>query len=346
MSHKIKWGVIGCGTVAGYGHLPSIHKHTDVELYAIAEMNPKRLHQMGEQFGVEPHRRFTDYRELLSLPELEAVTVSTRVEQHHEVVMEAANAKKHILCEKPIAPDVDAGWEMVKAAEQNGVHLVINLHNRIKTSMNWMLEHLRQEKIGKLHTIRMVYLWYGPQNEASADNTPGRRDFLMEQGGGPIFDCGVHFFDMVRLFSQSEYRDISATGRWVEEQYSNPGHVIARCLMENGVMVLVEESWLYTHKSKIKNVVHRMELIGSDGVLVSNWDWDPKLEKYHGDRVQLFSKDDFQEAVFDTGKPFDGMYHYCAELIRTGQSTAPLATGKDGILAMQAALRALNDCKK
>ena len=93
---KVKVGVIGCGTVAGYGHLPTVANHPDCELYAIAELDKTRLNEIGDKYSIPKERRFLRYRELLTVPELEAVTVSTRVEQHHQVVLDAAKSKKHI----------------------------------------------------------------------------------------------------------------------------------------------------------------------------------------------------------------------------------------------------------
>ncbi|MDI6782626.1 MAG: Gfo/Idh/MocA family oxidoreductase, partial [bacterium] len=124
----VKIGIIGCGTVAGYGHLPTVANHPDCELYAIAEVDKKRVNEIGDKYSIPQARRFLKYQEMLSLPELEAVTVSTRVEQHHQVTINAAKANKHIFCEKPIAQTVAQGWKMVEAAKKANVFLLINLH--------------------------------------------------------------------------------------------------------------------------------------------------------------------------------------------------------------------------
>lgn len=341
---KIRIGVIGCGTVAGYGHLPTIANHPDCELYAIAEIDKHRLHEIGDKYSIPQERRFPKYQDLLAVTELEAVTVSTRVEQHHAVVLNAAKSKKHIFCEKPIAPTVEEGWKMVEAAKLANVFLLINLHNRVKPSVILMLDYLRQNLIGKLHTIRIVHLWYGADNVPRADGR-SRRDLLSEEGGGPIVDCGVHYFDLARLFANSDYKHISAIGQWIEKKYTNPGHVISSCLFKNGIMCLNEQSWVYTNTAKSKRVVHQIELIGTQGLISANWDWDPQLQKYHGEKLQLFNPDGFKETVHDVGKPFDEMYHRLAIMVRTGKKDTDLAMGEDAILAMEAALTALNSSK-
>jgi len=341
---KVKVGVIGCGTVAGYGHLPTVASHPDCELYAIAEVDKKRLNEIGDKYAIPQERRFIKYQDLLALPELEAVTISTRVEQHYQVTLDAAKAKKHIFCEKPIAQTVAQGWKMVAAAKKANVFLLINLHNRVKPSIHLMLDYLRKNKIGKLHTIRMIHLWYGADNNPRADGR-SRRDLLSEEGGGPIVDCGVHFFDIARLFASSDYKKITAIGQWVEKKYTNPGHVISSCIFKNGIICINEQSWVYTNTAKAKNVVHRIELIGTQGLISANWDWDPKLQNYHGEKLQLFNADGFKETIHDVGKPFNEMYHRFAKMVRTGKKDPELAMGEDGVLAMEASLTALNACK-
>jgi len=343
-AQKVKIGIIGCGTVAGYGHLPTVAVHPDCELYAIAEIDKKRLKEVGELYSIPLEQRFSDYKKLLALPEVEVVTISTRVEQHRQVVLDTAKAKKQIFCEKPIAPTVADGWEMVEAAKKANVFLLINLHMRVKSSINLMLDYLRQNQIGKLHTIRMVHLWCGADNTPRADGR-SRRDLLSEEGGGPIVDCGVHFFDIARLFAGSDYQQINAIGQWVEKKYSNPGHVISSCVFKNGIICINEQSWVYTNTSKSKKTVHQIELIGTQGLISAYWDWDPKLQKYHGEKVQLFNADGFKETVHDVGKPFEEMYHRLAKMVRIGKKDPNLAFGEDGILAMEAALTALNKCK-
>jgi predicted dehydrogenase len=344
LGQKVKVGIIGCGTVAGYGHLPTAANHPDFELYAISELDKTRLNEIGDKYSIPKERRFLKYQELLMLPELEAVTVSTRVEQHHQVALDAAKSKKHIFCEKPVAPTVEEGWEMVEAARLANVILLIDLHNRVKSSVQLMLKYLRQNQIGKLHTIRMVHLWYGADNVPRADGR-SRRDLLSEEGGGPIVDCGVHCFDLARLFAGSDYKKIHAIGQWVEKKYTNPGHVISSSIFKNGIIAVNEQSWVYTNTAKPKNVVHQIELIGTQGLISTNWDWDPKLQKYHGEIVRLFNAEGYKETMHDVGKPFEEMYHRFAQMIRTGVKDPDLAYGEDGILAMESAFTALNDCK-
>jgi predicted dehydrogenase len=343
---KIKIGLIGCGAIASYRHLPVIVKHPDCELYAIAEVNQERLDVIGEQFNVPKERRFTDYHELLALPEIDAVTVSTRVEQHYGVVMSACMARKHVLCERPLAATVAQGWEMVDAARQNNVFLVNNLPNRLEDASRLMFDYIQEGKIGKVQVVRLIFLWWGPSNEKRFGQIRSRRDYLMEEGGGPIFDSGVHFFDLARVLAGSEYRDIYAVGQWVETQYTNPDHVISTCVFENNVIGLIEQGWVYSDENKRKNVLQRIEVIGSEGTLLNEWKWDIHEQRYLGNYVYLNTPTQYEEKRFEIETSFSRIYTYFTQMILEGKCPPEVPTGEDGIIAMEAALKALDDSRR
>jgi len=370
MADKIKLGIIGSSTMYGYGQLPLAVDHPDYEVYAIAEVNPDRLDFIAGQCKVPPERRFSDYHDLLQMPEIQGVVVTTRVDQHYGVVMSAALAGKHILCERPLAPTVAQGWEMVDAARQNNVMLLVNLPVRMEAPTRKLIQLVREGKVGKVCSLRLCYLWYGPEADrrsyrqvgsaadslnylwfgAEIDKQTGsqrsRRDILMEEGGGPIFDTGTHYFDLARVLAGSEFRDINAVGSWVETQYNNPGHVICTGYFENGVIALIEESWVYTHNSGRRNAVHRVEVVGTEGLAVNEWDWDPEKQIYTANKVKLFAGGQFQEDVYQVEKDFVAMYGHFANVVREGKYNPDMATGEDGIIAMECAMKALDACRR
>ena len=346
MTERIKIGIIGCGTVANYSHLPSLETHPGCELYAIADVNQDRLDFIGDHYHIPPARRFLDYHGLLSLPEIQGVGISTKIEQHYGAVMSAAMAGKHILCDRPLAATVSQGWEMVEAAKQHNVMLLVNLPVRIEESTRLVRKYIQEGKIGKVTAMRLIYLWYGPENDKRFGGSRSRRDYMMEEGGGPILDTGIHYFDLARVLAGSEFRDISAVGSWTEPGYSNPGHVICTCSFENDIIALIEESWVYTHNSKNKSVHHRVEVIGTEGMVSNFWDWDPEAQKSRDNKVQLFNGSEFIDTSVPLRDDFLSIYEYFTDMIRVNKYNPELASGEDGILAMESALKALESCRR
>jgi len=347
MADKIKIGLIGCGSASMYGHLPALTAHPDCELYAIAEVNPQRLEFIGQQYQIPIERRFPDYHTLLQLPEIQGVVVATRMEQHYGIVMSAAMAGKHIICERPMAAMVAQGWEMVDAARHYNVILLNNLPIRFEESTKLMVDYITSGQIGKVFAVRIVNLSSGPAREKSfSDGSLSGRDYYMEEGGGPILLSGLPYFDVARVFAGSEFRDISAMGQWVEPEYSNPGHVICTGVFENGVIALIEQSWVYGHLAAEKTVVNRMEVLGTDGIVNCLWDWDSQSRQNRSYRVQLFSAGECKETLFEKSDPHHNLYTGFAELIRAGKPLPGYPTGEDGIVAMETSMRALDECRK
>ncbi len=331
---KVRFGMIGCGTVAGYGHLPALASLTDViELVAISDLNESRLAELKEKYNLEA--TYADYHELLARDDIEAIGMAVPLPNHYQVVIDAAAAGKHVFGEKPIAPTVEQGMEMVEAMDRAGKLFAINFEMRHSDPMPEMKRLLDSGAIGELKVVRFVGNWMGGR-WAGED----RYRMLITEGLGPIVDCGIHYFDLARWFTGSEYAEISAKGTYVED-YPNPDHVIATCQMENGVLVLNENGWAYTHNTPAHGANLHYELIGTDG-LISYQNLQCSIEG-QDDRKELsvFTKGEcYRQTITAPAKAFDKMYRLFAEGIRKGE-LIDLPSGYDGVQALRAALEAL-----
>lgn len=335
---KVRFGIIGCGTVASYGHIPAICSIQDAELVAIADIDENKLTVLRDKHGIPDI--YTNYHDLLARDDIEAVGIAVPPDMHHRVVLDAAKAGKHAFCEKPIAASVEDGEEMVRAMEDAGKLFAINFEKRNTQPFVKMKQLLDQGKIGELKVMRFVGNWMGGR-WAGAD----RYKMLMTVGQGPIVDCGVHDFDAARWYSGSEFADVSATGTYIED-WPNPDHVVATCRMENGVLVHIETGWAYTHNTASHEANLRHDLIGTEGVL-SHVHWQTSIEGHNTlHEFSLYSQGEcFREAVTGEAKAFDRMYSLFAQSIRKGE-LIDLPSGQDGVQALKAALEALKQTKK
>ena len=119
---QINWGVIGTAGIAKGQTIPGMAEAENCRLYAIAGRSMEKALAYQKEFGFA--KAYGDYEELLNDPEVEAVYIPLPNTLHHEWVVKAANAGKHILCEKPLAPSAREAEEMQAAAQQNGVMLM------------------------------------------------------------------------------------------------------------------------------------------------------------------------------------------------------------------------------
>ena len=317
-------GMIGCGTVAGYGHIPALVNSEDWDLVALSDTRAERLRELGDKYGI--NGLYTDYKELLARPDIDAVAVATPVGSHHPVVMAALEAGKHVFCEKPIANQVELGWDMVNKAKSVNKILAINFEMRAYSSMKRLREIIQSGEIGNVRFVRLTYNWAGPRL-----TNKERQRMMMTEGKGPIFDCGVHFFDLAHWFTGTEYKDVRASGIYMEE-FPYPDHVVATCRMSDGTLTIIDESWVYAHTVKKETPIwiHRMEIEGDDGVVTEQHD-EIVVQNAQGVRKEKFESQ---------GKPFGEMYHLFAESIKTGH-LIDLAGGEDGVRAVAAAEAAL-----
>lgn len=120
-SKKVRVAIVGLGFGAEF--IPIYQHHPQAEMYAICQRNPERLKQIGDAFGVE--KRYTDYRELLADPHVDAVHINTPIPSHAEQSLAALEAGKHVACTVPMATTVDECKAIVKAARRKRRHYMM-----------------------------------------------------------------------------------------------------------------------------------------------------------------------------------------------------------------------------
>ena len=188
---KLKVAVIGNGGISGV-HLRGYSLNPDVEIYALCDINEERLNRRGDEYHVDPARRFTDVNEMLAAcPEVEAVSVCTWNAAHAQCAIAALNAGKHVLCEKPMAMTVEEAEAMQAAAEKNNRLLMIGFVRRFGNDCAIMKDFIDNGYFGDIYYAKATYLrrkgcpggWFGDKSRS---------------GGGPLIDLGVHIIDLCR----------------------------------------------------------------------------------------------------------------------------------------------------
>ena len=126
---KIRIGIIGSGGIAQSCHMPGYASIPDkCEIIAVADANEETAKTAAEKFGVS--KVFTDYKDLLALPEIDAVSVATPNVFHKQPTIDALRAGKHVLCAKPMAINGNECREMIRAQKESGKLLQIALQWR------------------------------------------------------------------------------------------------------------------------------------------------------------------------------------------------------------------------
>ncbi|NSW89432.1 MAG: Gfo/Idh/MocA family oxidoreductase [Firmicutes bacterium] len=250
---KLKVGIIGCGGIANGKHMPSLKKLDIVEMVAFCDIVKERAEEAAKKFGTSDAFVCTDYRDLLKDKSIDVVHICTPNKSHGFITVDALEAGKHVMCEKPMAKTAEDARKMVEAAKRTGKKLTIGYQNRFTPEAQYLYKVCRRGDLGeiyfaKAHAIRRraVPTWGVFLNEE-------------EQGGGPLIDIGTHALDLT-LWMMDNYRPrivmgttyhklgkrknaANAWGPWDPEKFTVEDSAFGFVVMEDGATIILESSW-------------------------------------------------------------------------------------------------------
>jgi predicted dehydrogenase len=250
---KLKIGIIGCGGIANGKHMPSLAKLSNVEMVAFCDLIEEKAVEAAKQYGTEDAKVYTDYRELLKDKSIDVIHVCTPNKSHSFVTVDALEAGKHVMCEKPMAKTAAEAKKMVEAARKTGKKLTIGYQNRFRNDSFYLKSACERGDLGevyfaKAHAIRRraVPTWGVFLNEE-------------EQGGGPLIDIGTHALDLT-LWLMDNYKpkyvvgntyhklgprkgEANAWGPWDPSKFTVEDSAFGFITMENGATIVLESSW-------------------------------------------------------------------------------------------------------
>ena len=187
---KVRVGIVGAGPIGGLGGRPFSHaagyrRCEDVDLVAIADIDPQRLQQFGDEWEIAPEHRYPTAVDMYQKARLDIVDVTTNTLYHHHPVIEAAEAGiKVIMVEKPLATSVAWGRKMVAACDSSGSRLITEHTRRF-------LPHYQRLK-------RMI-----------DDGAIGRVKTITYEGCRPLLTNGTHTVDYAFYFTSAQPQLVS-----------------------------------------------------------------------------------------------------------------------------------------
>ncbi len=331
-------GLVGCGAVANYGHLPAISETDGLELHALLDPDEQNLKAAQQRFQV-PYA-FTDPQAFYSSG-IDAVVITSPAPCHFQNVLDAIRCGKPILCEKPLAMTEEEGNTMIAAAEAAGIPLFLGFTYRFSLAAQQIKALIRQKAIGDVRAVRLIYIWnlHGKYEIApDGQRIPNpRREARMEEGG-PMVDCGVHQIDLARWWLEDEIIRVSPVGIWVDN-YEAPDHMVLHLDHEHHAHTLIEISYSYCHTAQDPISHFTYQIVGTEGLIR----YDRELALF-----EVRSNAGTQFLPFSPEKNFAGMYEAFARALETGER-GDLPTGRDGLIVTSIARRAtdqvINDRK-
>jgi predicted dehydrogenase len=218
--------IIGSGKIALANHLPGFALCPDVRVVALCDSNPAVLEAASRQTGISVTD--TDYREVLKRDDVHAVVVATPNFLHAPIVLAAAAAGKHVLCEKPIALNLPEALSMVRAAEEAGIRHMTAFTYRFVPAMVYMAHLVSRGDIGRpFHFRAQRFQDWGTRNL-------GWRQVKKLAGSGELGDMLSHRIDYGHLLVGPVARLVADTRRFVDVRGGSPSD------LDDWVAVLAE----------------------------------------------------------------------------------------------------------
>lgn len=335
---KLRIGIIGTGNISNV-HLGGYAKNPRVEIYALCDIKRERALEKAKKYGVPESRVFDNAADMLTLPELDAVSVCTWNSQHAPCTIAALNAGKHVLCEKPMATSAEDARAMKAAAEKAGKLLMVGFVRRFGNDCDIVKDFANDDYFGELYYTKATYLrrngnpggWFGDKSRS---------------GGGPLIDLGVHVIDLVRYLLGNP-QPVSVYGAAFHKLGNRPGiktsaaylsaeksdqdicdvedMATALVRFDNGAVLSVEASFSLNLKADTGTI----ELFGTKaGAKI-----DPGLELYSQSNGYMTNV----QLAADTALSFNGLFereidHYVSCILDGTPCRAP---AEDGVALMR-----------
>ena len=272
---KFRIGFIGAGGIA-LTHMKYLAAMDDVEIVAAADISERSLAGAKAQYQIE--HLYTDHKQMLrDQPTLDAISVCTPNGLHAVNSIDASNAGKHVLVEKPMAMNAREARQMLDAAKRNGKHLVVGFQSRFDTRTKLIRDQILQGNFGNIMYVRAQAL---RRRGIPNWGVFGRKEL---QGGGPMIDIGVHILETAHYMMGSP-RPLSVTGNtwtylgnkpsetasvwpnWDYKTYTVEDLAVGMIRFETGAMLSIEASFV----AHIEKDVFNVQLMGEKGGAV--WD--------------------------------------------------------------------------
>ncbi len=327
MPDLIHIGLFGSGFISCI-HAQALTQVPQARIVAAASPTEDHAQAFAAKHSI-PHS-YKDYRDILDRKDIDIVIIGAPNDLHAQMVIDAAQAGKHIICEKPLCRTLEEAERMLEACERAGVKLMYAEELCFAPKYVRLKQLVDEGALGEIHLVKQSEKHDGPHSPWFWN--------AERSGGGVMLDMGCHGIEFARWMLNKAtitgvYCDLNRTVHIEKTQGDDEGILILT--FENGARAYIEESW-----AKLGGMDDRAEVHGSEGVAYANL--------LQGNSIQTYSKQGYGYAVEKAGSTagwsftiYEELWNYgfpqemqhFVDCIRLGQE--PLETGEDGLRVME-----------
>ncbi len=316
-------GVIGAGRI-GKIHIENLlRKVPNVKLKIIADINiDDQLKQWAADKG--SLNLITEANKIFSDPEVDVVVIASSTDTHAKFIQEAAVAKKHIFCEKPIDVDIRRIKETLEIVKKEGVKLMVGFNRRFDRNFMRVHEAVVSGQIGTPQIVKIT----------SRDPAPPPIEYI-KKSGGIFLDMAIHDWDMARYQAGSEVEEVYASGAvLIDPKIGKAGDVdtaVAILKFENGALGIIDNT-----RQAVYGYDQRVEVFGSKGCVIADNEATNTVRIYTAectniDKIPYFFLERYMESYATELKSF-------FDCLQNNQNPSP--NGVDGLQNVLVAMAA------
>ncbi len=268
---QLNIGIIGAGRI-GKVHMQSItYNVPSARVLGITDVFKDGLQELADKYGIP--KVYNDYKEMLADEEIDAVLVCSSTDTHADISIEAAQAGKHIFCEKPVDLTPEKVKAVIAAVEKAGVKLQVGFNRRFDHNFAHVRSLINDGKVGNLELIKIT----------SRDPEPPSAEYAAVSGG-MFLDMTIHDFDMARFLAGSDVTEVYVNATClVDPAIGEAGDVdtaIINLKFENGALGVIDNS-----RRAAYGYDQRIEVFGSLGAAMAANDTPTNVTVMNADGV-------------------------------------------------------------
>jgi len=251
----LRFGVLGVGRI-GKIHIGNLSSRiAGAEVVAVSDVDAAELQAVAARHGIG--RTFADYRDLMNLPEVDAVVICSPTNRHYEMIMDAAARGKQIFCEKPVDLAIEKVREINEEVARRGVRMMVGFNRRFDPNFLKVRETIMSGQVGAPHVLRITSRDPGPPPEK-----------YIRASGGIFLDMTIHDFDMARYLMGSEVKEVyTRSAVLVDPVFERAGDwdtAVITLTFENGAFAVIDNS-----RKAVYGYDQRVEMFGSAGMVAA-----------------------------------------------------------------------------
>jgi predicted dehydrogenase len=292
----VRYGIIGSGTVFRFHH-QGVKNNLKIKFKSLFDINEKSAQRMAKKYKMDYYNNLNDFLK----SDIDAVIVLVPHYLHEQYVIAAAEAGKHVLCEKPMATTLEGCDEMIRATNKAGIKFMIAENHRFLPAHKYIMETVQSGLIGKIFLIRS----YEGVNEIAGLMKEGFwKGHPILAGGGSLMDMGAHKFATINWILNDK---VDSAYCWLTKQCTNldekaEDNALVFLMYSKGTIVETTVSF-----SVISPPTNSLEIYGTQGTIIENHEWYKPIKIYSNSEKMGKNRNIWYEPEIDHG-PYPKYY--------------------------------------